>query len=161
RPILVTPMPPDEPGDAVRHRLLADGVEVRPFVVDKPLTEKQRFLVGAQKVMKLDLLEPLVLDARQQDAFISLVHDAAGAVHGATLASSGRGLSPPPPTPRLSPPCRTAAVMSGDVSSRRAHLRAMHSMDLLCPSEQELRESFGAFDRGLPTVTWQLLEETH
>ncbi len=34
-------------------------------------------------------------------------------------------------------------------------------MDLLCPSESELRESYGAFDRGLPTVTWQLLEETH
>jgi sugar/nucleoside kinase (ribokinase family) len=36
----------------------------------------------------------------------------------------------------------------------------MQMMDVLCPSENELRESFGAFDKGLPTVTWRLLEET-
>ena len=63
-------MPRTEQGEAVRRRLVADGVEVYPFHVDKPLTEKQRFLVGAQKVMKLDLLEPLVLDASQQDPCI-------------------------------------------------------------------------------------------
>jgi sugar/nucleoside kinase (ribokinase family) len=36
----------------------------------------------------------------------------------------------------------------------------MHSMDLLCPSESELREAYGAFDLGMPTVTWQMLQET-
>jgi rfaE bifunctional protein kinase chain/domain/rfaE bifunctional protein nucleotidyltransferase chain/domain len=164
RPVLVTPMPRDEQGDAVRRRLLADGVEVRPFVVDTPLTEKQRFLVGAQKVMKLDLLEPLVLDARQQDGFIDLVEEAARAqpgVHAAIIADFGQGLFSPALVGRACRVCRRSApVLTGDVSGRRSNLRAMQGMDLLCPSESELREAFGAFDRGLPTVTWQLLEET-
>ena len=41
------------------------------------LPEKQRFLVGTQKVMKLDLVEPLVLDARSQDALVSLASESA------------------------------------------------------------------------------------
>src|SRR5262249_46646780 len=94
RPILITPMPRSEQGEEVRHRLLAEGVEVRPFLVDRALSEKQRFLVGAQKVMKLDLLEPLVLDAAQQDQFVKLVHDTArdGSCHGAIVADFAQGL---------------------------------------------------------------------
>jgi rfaE bifunctional protein kinase chain/domain/rfaE bifunctional protein nucleotidyltransferase chain/domain len=161
RPTLVTPMPGDAQGVAVSHRLLAAGVDVRPFHVARPLTEKQRFLVGAQKVMKLDLLEPLVLDASQQDQFIALVEDAARGVQGAIVADFGQGLFTPAVVARTCTACRKSAqVLSGDVSSRRSNLRAMHSMDLLCPSETELREAFGAFDRGLPTITWELLEET-
>jgi rfaE bifunctional protein kinase chain/domain/rfaE bifunctional protein nucleotidyltransferase chain/domain len=161
RPTLVTPMPDDAQGVAVSHRLLAAGVDVRPFHVERPLTEKQRFLVGAQKVMKLDLLEPLVLDASQQDQFIALVDDATRGAQGAIVADFGQGLFTPAVVARTCTACRKSAqVLSGDVSSRRSNLRAMHSMDLLCPSETELREAFGAFDRGLPTVTWELLDET-
>ena len=36
----------------------------------------------------------------------------------------------------------------------------MPQMDLLCPSEPELRDAYGMFGQGLPAVTWRLLEET-
>jgi sugar/nucleoside kinase (ribokinase family) len=55
---------------------------------------------------------------------------------------------------------RRVGAMVGDVSSRKANLRSMMMMDLLCPNENELREAYGAFDKALPTVTWNLLEET-
>jgi bifunctional ADP-heptose synthase (sugar kinase/adenylyltransferase) len=164
RPVLVTPMPRDGQGEAVRRRLLADGVEVRPFAVDRALTEKQRFLVGAQKVMKLDLLEPLVLDAQQQDAFVGMVQEAASGtpgIHAAIVADSGQGLFSPALMGRTCRVCRKSAhILAGDVSGRRSNLRGMWAMDLLCPSESELREAYGAFDKALPTLTWQLLEET-
>jgi rfaE bifunctional protein kinase chain/domain/rfaE bifunctional protein nucleotidyltransferase chain/domain len=164
-PILVTPMPRDDQGEAMRHRLLAEGIDVRPFPVEKPLSEKQRFLVGAQKVVKLDLLEPLLLDAARQDQFIAMVAQAAadaGGCDAAIIADFAQGLFTPGLLTRACTACRKhVGVLAGDVSGRRSSLRAMHSMDLLCPSESELREAYSAFDRGLPTVTWQLLEDTH
>jgi rfaE bifunctional protein kinase chain/domain/rfaE bifunctional protein nucleotidyltransferase chain/domain len=165
RPVLVTPMPRTEQGELVRQRLLAEGIEVRPFAVDRPLCEKQRFLVGAQKVMKLDLLEPLVLDAAQQDRFLALVtetvSDGGKGMHGAIVADFGQGLFTSGLLTRVCAACRRhAQVLAGDVSGRRSALRSMHGMDILCPSESELRDAYGAFDRGLPTVTWQMLDET-
>ena len=41
------------------------------------IPEKQRFLVGAQKVMKLDLVDPIALDATRQDQLVAM---AAGAL---------------------------------------------------------------------------------
>ena len=157
-------MPRTEQGETVRRRLIAEGVEVYPFHVEKPLTEKQRFLVGAQKVMKLDLLDPLTLDATQQDRLIDMASEAAssgGGCHAAIIADFAQGLFTDSLLDRL---CRAlrprVPVLSGDVSGRRASLRGMHSMDLLCPSESEVREAYNQFDTGLPTVTWKLLEET-
>lgn len=161
RPILITPMPRTDQGEEIRHRLLAEGVEVRALPSEKPLSEKQRFLVGAQKVMKLDLLEPMVLDAAQQDRLVGMVADAADGCHAMILADFGQGLFSPS---LLSRSCmaarRKVGFLTGDVSGRRANLRAMRSMDLLCPSESELREAYGVFDKSLPTLVWNLLEET-
>jgi len=164
KPVLITPMPRTEQGETVRRRLVADGVEVYPFPVEKPLTEKQRFLVGAQKVMKLDLLEPLVLDAAQQDRLIDMAAEAAtisGGSQGSNNADFAQGLFTNSTRDCLCSALRTKVpVLAGDVSGRRASLRGMHSMDLLCPSESEVREAFGQFDTGLPTVAYRLLEET-
>ncbi|MBL9032395.1 MAG: adenylyltransferase/cytidyltransferase family protein [Phycisphaerae bacterium] len=163
RPVLVTAMPTDAQGEAVRRRLVAEGVEVRPLAVDRPLCEKQRFLVGTQKVVKLDLVERLVLDAAQQDRLVELAGDAAreSGCHAAVIADFGQGMFSPVVLRRL---CRVlrplVAVLAGDVSGRRSHLRSMGEMDLLCPSESELREAFALTDRALPAVAWELLEET-
>ena len=110
-PVLVTALPRSDDGGhgaALRQRLLAEGVEVRSIEVDAAIPEKQRFLVGAQKVMKLDLLERLELDAAQQDALAGLAAETArelavspegtrpgeGGCHGAIIADFGLGLLP-------------------------------------------------------------------
>jgi bifunctional ADP-heptose synthase (sugar kinase/adenylyltransferase) len=114
--------------------------------------------------MKVDLLEPIVLDATQQNALAELAIDAAsqnGGADGAILADFGQGLLSPVLLRRL---CNTlrekVGVMSGDVSGKRANLRAMRRMDLLCPSESELRDAYHEFDPALPTMVWKLLSET-
>ncbi|MEX2218279.1 MAG: PfkB family carbohydrate kinase [Phycisphaerales bacterium] len=164
RPTLITALPETEQGEAIRSRLTGEGIEVRPLRVPSPICEKQRFLVGAQKVMKLDLIEPLTLDAAQQDDLVDLAAAAAeegGGSQAAIVADFGQGLFSQAVLPRI---CRAlrrrVGTLTGDVSGRRSNLRSMYAMDLLCPSESELRQSLGLFDRGLPTVTWQLLEET-
>lgn len=162
-PVLVTALPAGEQGDALRTRLTSQGIQVRSLPVDRPMCEKQRFLVGAQKVVKLDLLEPLVLDATQQDHLVDLSAESAqaGGCQAAVIADFGQGLFSQAVLGRV---CRAlrrrVGVLTGDVSGRRSNLRSMYAMDLLCPSESELRTSFGLFDKSLPTVAWQLLEET-
>lgn len=161
RPVLVTAMPDDAIAAAVRHRLIAEGVEVRTLKTRTPLAEKQRFLVGTQKVFKLDLLEPLVLDATEQDRLVGMAAEAATGCHGAIIADFGQGLF----TPRVMTAICNAVrprtgIMSGDVSGRRSNLRAMRGMDLLTPSESEIRDSLALFDQGLPAVVWKLLAET-
>ncbi len=160
KPILVTPLPATRDGAALRERLEREGVEVRAMPVASPVPEKQRFLVGAQKVMKLDLVEPMVLDAGQQDRFVQLACDtAADTPDAAIITDFGLGLFTPRMMTRL---CRglrpLVGVLSGDVSGKRSNLRSMRGLDLICPSEQELREATRLYSEGLPLVTYRLLE---
>lgn len=161
-PTLVTTLPAAAEADELRRRLMADGVQVCAVNTDTKLPEKQRFLVGGQKVMKLDLIERYELDETTQRALEGLVLDAAGAVaDGAIIADFGLGLWSQSLLSRLCPALRArVGVMAGDVSGRRSHLRHFRDMDLLCPSESELRESYHLFDEGLGLLAYQLLSET-
>jgi len=168
RPILITALPEHgaegEAAEELKQRLAAEGVEVRSVRQDHALAEKQRFLVGTQKMMKLDLVEPPSLDAARLDALVGLATDAArehGGADAAIVADFGLGLLTPGLCTRLNAALRPRArVLAGDVSGRRSHLRNMLDADLLCPSESELREAYQAHDQGLPVVVWELLEET-
>ncbi|MFM7133257.1 MAG: adenylyltransferase/cytidyltransferase family protein, partial [Planctomycetota bacterium] len=64
-PVLVTALPRSVDSERIRKRLSDRGIEVRAVESDRPLVEKQRFLVGAQKVMKLDIGQRLELDAAE------------------------------------------------------------------------------------------------
>jgi rfaE bifunctional protein nucleotidyltransferase chain/domain len=163
RPVLVTALPKTRDGEGIRARLENEGVEVRALDVSTPVAEKQRFLVGAQKVMKLDLVEPFVLDAAQRDRFIEMACEACrgetGSSDAAIVADFGLGLFTPKMMMRLCRDVRPLVqVLSGDVSGRRSNLMAMRGMDLVCPSEQELRDAVRMHGEGLPLVTWTLLE---
>jgi rfaE bifunctional protein nucleotidyltransferase chain/domain len=163
-PTLVTALPENDEADALRRRLLAEGVQMRILPVRGAIPEKQRFLVGQQKVFKLDLLEPMLLDAKQNDDLLALASDACAdgpGAHAAIVADFGLGMF----SARLAATlCRTVRplvkVLSGDVSGRRSNLTAFRDMDLLCPSESELRDATRRHGEGLPAVAWQFMEES-
>jgi len=163
-PVLVTAMPDDEAARGVRSRLESEGVEVRAIGHNTPLPEKQRYLVGASKVMKLDLVRQAALDTRERDRLCSIAAAAVGETGGcdaAIVADFGLGLLTPAMIGRLCGLLRPgAAVLAGDVSGRRAGLEQMTGMDLLCPSESELRDARRNYGDSLPAVTWELLEQT-
>lgn len=160
RPTLVTALPMGEDGDAFERALTSEGVEVRAIRTRGPVPEKQRFVVGTQKVVKVDLVRPYVLDAGEQDALIGLIEDA-GACDAGIALDFGLGLLS---AGSLSRVCRTlktrCGFTSGDVSGSRAHLASMRGLDLLTPSESELREALRSFDEALPASVWRLLSET-
>lgn len=164
-PILVTALEDSEQTESLRRRLKAEGVEMRNVHVDRPLPEKQRFLVGAQKVMKLDLVRRLEPDAAKQDEFMGLVGDVlaerGGGVDAAIIADFGLGLMSAGLLRHLCPLVRARAnIVAGDVSGRRANLLHMSGLDLLCPSEGELREAYHLYDDSLPAVVYRLMAGT-
>lgn len=161
RPILVTALPRSLESERLRRRLEDRGIEVRAVATDAPLVEKQRFLVGAQKVMKLDLGQRLEFDAGQRDGLerqcaeaskgcdLGIVTDfALGLVTAASLGGVCHALR------------RNVGVLAGDVSGRRSNLLAFEAMDLLCPSEGELREAMQLPDDGLASAVWSMLDLT-
>lgn len=164
QPTLITGLPDTAEAAAVRQRLVADGISVRSVTIDTPIAEKQRFLVGGQKVMKLDLIERIELDVARQAELVGVAADAAaeqGGADAAIIADFGLGLLTHSCVGRLCAALRPkAAVLAGDVSGRRSNLRAMRDMDLICPSESEIRDAFRLFDQGLPMVAWRLLSDT-
>ena len=162
-PTLVTALPRSKQAEAVRRRLTAAGVDVRSVTMNTPLPEKQRFLVHAQKVMKLDLVDPLVLDAAAQDELIDVAQEAAAEAptDAAIVADFGLGLLGPAVMHRMCDTLRPlVGILSGDVSGRLSGLRDMRRMDLVCPSEDELRDAYRNFGDGLPAVVWAMLNET-
>lgn len=162
-PTLITGLPDGPESESLRKRLAADGVQTRSVTIGS-LPEKQRFLVGAQKVMKLDMVERIELDSALQNELVGLAAEAAsesGGADGAIIADFGLGLFSRSTLSRVCESMRPHVdVMSGDVSGRRSNLQTMTDMDLLCPSESELREAYRLYDQGLPMVVWRLLNET-
>ncbi|MCW5766855.1 MAG: adenylyltransferase/cytidyltransferase family protein [Phycisphaeraceae bacterium] len=161
RPTLVTALPEGPETDALVARLAAEGVEVRSVPCDQPLPEKQRFLVGAQKVMKLNNVRPLVLDAARQDALARLAADAAGGAACAVVADFALGLFSAGSIDAVTGALRPrVGTLAGDVSGRRAALTRFHAYDLLCPSERELRDALNCHDQGLASVAWDFMQRT-
>ncbi len=162
RPVLLTAMPRSAAAEALRQRLALEGIIVKWIEVDRPLIEKQRFMVGASKVMKLDLGEPITLDAAGRRRLVDMAGEEARACGTAIIADYGLGLFT---SATLASLCRRLRpqvnLLVGDVSGRRSDLLAMREMDLLCPSEVELRDALHNYDEGLSAVAWHMLNKTH
>jgi rfaE bifunctional protein nucleotidyltransferase chain/domain len=162
RPTLVTALPRTLAAEALRARLTAEGIEVVDVESDGPMLEKQRFLVGTQKVMKLDLVQPVTLDAARRDRFVSLAADAAKGCTAAIVADFGNGLLTAGVLNRLIPLLRRQVeFLAGDVSGRRSSLSLLRSMDLLTPTEAELRDAVHDWDESLNAAVWKVLEYTN
>jgi rfaE bifunctional protein nucleotidyltransferase chain/domain len=140
-------------------RLASAGINVVPIECGSPLPEKQRFLVGTQKMMKLDLIQQIVLDARQQTEFIETATRAARTHSDAAIITDfNLGLFSTKLVRRLCAALRPhVRTLSGDVSGSQASLRAFVDVDLLTPSENELRDSMQLASEGLPLVVDRLM----
>lgn len=161
RPILLTGLTRSPEAMALRERLATDGVETRWFELDHPIIEKQRFLVGSSKVMKLDLGQPITLDAARQRHVIHLAAAAAEECEAAIIADYGLGLFTSSMMHDLCTNVRKhVTFLAGDISGRRSNLRSLHGMDLICPSESEIRDALHDYDDGLSSVVWRVLSET-
>ncbi len=160
-PTLITPLPESAEADLLTERLATEGVEVIPIHHEGPIPEKQRFLVGGEKVFKLDMVRPIALDSRNRDALQQQAADAARDADAAILADFGLGMLSSRVLGDLVKAIRPHVdILAGDVSGRRASLLSMRDADWLSPSEAELRDALGDYDSSLPAVVWKLMGRT-
>jgi bifunctional ADP-heptose synthase (sugar kinase/adenylyltransferase) len=164
-PALVTALPKSEQAERLRARLESEGVSVHaidaPAMPGGALFEKQRMMVGGQKVLKLDLVRPMSLDATSREKLLGLAEGVAYGADAAVIADFGLGLLSPRTLTELSAELRgRVGVLAGDVSGRRANLLNMRGFDLLCPSERELREAVREHDASLNAAAWRLMTLT-
>jgi len=163
-PVLVSAMPACDQASQFRERMNEAGVEVRSIEVESPMLEKQRLLVGSQKMMKLDLVRPLALDSVRREALHDLVFEAAadaGGADGLILADFGLDLFTPRSLVELCEALRSkVGFISGDVSGRRSALLSMKRVDLLCPTEVEMRAAVSDYDSSLNSAVWTLMQRT-
>jgi len=165
RPALVTALPQSPAAEALKERLGAAGVEVHSILADaRPggqLLEKQRMVVGGQKVLKLDLVRSIQYDATTREKLLGLAEGVAYGADAAIIADFGLGLLTPRTLAELSQALRSrVGVIAGDVSGKRASLLSMRDFDLLTPSERELREAVREHDESLNAAAWRLMALT-
>jgi len=55
---------------------------------------------------------------------------------------------------------RTVPFIAADVSGRQSNLLRFRDVDLLCPTEREVRETLHDFTSGLGAVVWNLMNQT-
>ncbi len=159
-PVLLTALP-ETGDDGLRLRLAAEGVEVLGVPMAQPLPEKHRYLVGTQKVMKVNNLSPLLLSSAARQRLVRAAADIAGGFEAAIIADFGNGMLTPGLIDQLAVRLRPSVnILAGDVSGPKAPLLAFRRFDLLTPSEPEARGATRSFNESLPAVAWQVLAQT-
>lgn len=161
RPTLVTALPVTETARMLADRLRQHGIEVVPIPIDGPVPVKERFVVGREKVVKLDRTPAQTLDTRARAALLDAVVGNADACEAAIVVDYGLGMLGPQLTASIFGAVRSRVnVLGGDVSGPLPSLVAMRGADWLSPSERELRAVLGQARRSLPAVAWDLVLRT-
>jgi rfaE bifunctional protein kinase chain/domain/rfaE bifunctional protein nucleotidyltransferase chain/domain len=158
---LVTSLADDAASADVVDRLTEAGVTVRCVRQRKHLVTKSRYLVDGQKLMKVDDGSAAPLDSRWAAHVAELIESAATGADAVVFADFGYGLLTGPLLDRVLPAVRASVpIVTADVSGRQASLLRFSGVDLLCPTEREMRETTGDFASGLNAVASQLLSRT-
>lgn len=141
--------------------LAAEGVDCNLLPVRKSLVEKTRFLVDDTKLFKVDRSQTAPLDSlAERRAAMILAQQSKGA-DAVIFCDFGYGMITGGLLQRALPTLRqNARILAGDVSGGRGNLLGFHNVDLLCPTEREVRAVLHDYDSGLSTVAWNLLNKT-
>jgi rfaE bifunctional protein kinase chain/domain/rfaE bifunctional protein nucleotidyltransferase chain/domain len=158
---LITSLASDAGSDAVIQRLDTEGISVQAVRQRPQLVSKTRYLVDQTKLFKVDEGAIAPLDSRSLDQLSAMIVDATADADGIIFADFGYGTITGPLLDRVLPLVRARVpVVTADVSGRQSTLLRFRDVDLLCPTERELRQTLNNFSSGLNAVVYELLEQT-
>lgn len=158
---LVTPVPRSIEGEAMLERLAEAGIEVEVIPTESRLPEKERFLVGRDKLVKLDHTIPMELDHRTRTRVIESACHLGRQSDAAIVTDYGLGMLGPKLTADLFQALRPlVGTLAGDVSGARPSLLHMTEADWIAPSERELRGTVSSVVGSLPAVAAELMSRT-
>jgi rfaE bifunctional protein kinase chain/domain/rfaE bifunctional protein nucleotidyltransferase chain/domain len=161
RPTLVTALADDELSGQTEMRLRASGVDVRALRSRRQLVVKNRFLVDQTKLFKVDEGSISPADSRTEQTLAQSILSAAEKADVVIFADFGYGVISAGLLAKVMDTLRkTVPIITADVSGSQANLLRFREVDLLCPTEREMRETLHDFSSGLGYLVWNLLHAT-
>jgi len=161
RTFLVAAGGKDERTQWVIDTLAAEGVESNLFPVRKTLVEKTRFVAEDTKLFKVDSGECSPLDSHSERHAATLLAQQSKLADAVILCDFGYGMISGGLLQRVLPTLRqNVRILAGDVSGGRGNLLNFRHVDLLCPTEREVRAVLHDYESGLSAAAWNLLEKT-
>ena len=122
---------------------------------------KSRYVADQTKLFKVDQGGAAPLDSQNEKRVAEMILSAAQDATAVVFADFGYGLITESLLERIMPPLRQSTpIITADVSGRQSSLLRFKDVDLLCPTEREVRETLHDFTRGLGAVVWDLLDAT-
>ena len=160
-PVLVTGLADDDASRQAQMRPQSAGVDVQSLPYRRQLIAKHRYLVDQTKLFKVDEGHIAPLDSTTEPIAAAKILEAADGAAAVIFADFGYGLITDGLLDRILPHLRAAVpVITADVSGKQSSLLKFKGVDLLCPTEREVRETLHDFSSGLGAVVWNLLEQT-
>jgi rfaE bifunctional protein kinase chain/domain/rfaE bifunctional protein nucleotidyltransferase chain/domain len=161
RPTLISSLADDDVSAQISMRLEAGGVDVQCHRGREHVVLKHRYIVDQTKLFKVDDGSATPADSQLEGLVAARIIGACEGADAVIIADFGYGMISAGLLGRILPEIRKRVpVIAGDVSGRRSHLLNFKEVDLLCPTEREVREAQHDFASGLGAVVWQLLAST-
>ncbi len=143
-------------------KVLADeGVELASLETRPGLVQKTRYLVEENKLLKVETGENVPLDSVSEREASRVLEARSRDFDAVIICDFGYGTVTASLLARVLPCLRAnVPIISADVSGSRGSLLRFRHVDLMCPTERELRHTLHDFDRGMSNVAYQLLQQT-
>jgi rfaE bifunctional protein kinase chain/domain/rfaE bifunctional protein nucleotidyltransferase chain/domain len=160
-PVLVSALADDELSSQIAMRLEGRGVEMQCHRGRRQIVCKHRYLVDHTKLFKVDEGATTPGDTQLEGLLAARILAAADGADAVVFCDFGYGMITATLLDRILPELRKRVpVLTADVSGRQNHLLRFSEVDLLCPTEREVREAQQDFSSGLGAVVWNLLNKT-
>ncbi len=151
----------DERSKWAREVLAGEGVESHLIESRPTLVEKTRFVAEDSKLFKVDRGQRLPLDSVAERRAALMLEQQSKLADAVIFCDFGYGMITGSLLTRVLPTLRyNVRTLTADVSGGRASMLNFHHVDLLCPTERELRTMLNDYSSGLSAVAWQILDRT-
>ena len=151
----------DDASARVTSVLQREGVESHLIESRPAIVEKTRFLAEDSKLFKVDAGGRIPLDSVAEREAARRLEAQSKAADAVIFCDFGYGMITGSLLARSLPTLRhNARILAADVSGGRADMLHFRHVDLLCPTERELRAALSDHESGLSAAAWQLLERT-
>ena len=151
----------DEQTAYVESVLQEENVDFHALTTRASLVEKTRYLVEENKILKVETGDTVPLDSKAEKEAAAVLERSARELDALILCDFGYGTVTASLLERVLPSLRAnVPVIAADVSGARGSLLNYGNVDLLCPTERELRNTLHDFEEGLSSVAWRLINQT-
>ncbi|MCB9851163.1 MAG: adenylyltransferase/cytidyltransferase family protein [Phycisphaerales bacterium] len=158
---LLTTVGNDAASTSAADTLADEGVELHALNTRPRTVTKTRYLVDESKILKVEQGESTPLDSRAERQAATILEAHARELDALIICDFGYGTVTASLLERILPCMRkNVPIISADVSGSRGNLLHYRQVDLLCPTERELRSTLHDFEEGLSSVAYRLMNET-